>query len=244
MRNFNQAKAFAIQEHRQPSREWFNDCQLFARQSVGALGFGTSARLAFNSIPREHKFHSSPPPPGSIAYYGRPDAGNGHAVLVVEGGKVWSNDILRHAKIDRVDWDLFTKPSGRGGWGLAYRGWIERCPSGQLPVNGHRGDKGKGHGGDGPGPGGQDKDDFRQGRKVFRSRMRFRQEDSDSVWNLQLALANAGFTFTNGPSGFYGRRTRHACRQFQHKQGWRGADADGIAGAETIHRLGLVWVEG
>jgi hypothetical protein len=115
MRDYEQAKSFAIHEHRQPGGTgWFNMCQSFSRQSVGAAGFGATARLAFNSIPRDHKFESSPPPPGSIAYYGRPDQGAGHAVFVVEGGSVWSNDILRQGHIDRVDWDIF-----KGHWGLA-----------------------------------------------------------------------------------------------------------------------------
>ena len=208
-------------------------CQMFSRQTVGAAGFGATARLAYNSIPAEHRHTSSPPPPGSIAYYGRSDSGAGHAVFVVEGGSVWSNDILRRGNIDRVDWDIFTKR-----WGLAYRGWISACPSGELPVNGHLG------GAAAKGPHGLEAHNaYRQGRKVYRSKMRFRQEDSDSVWNVQLALATAGFKFANGPSGFFGRRTRQACHEFQRKQGWTGGDADGIPGRETVHRLGLVWVE-
>lgn len=66
------------------------------------------------------------------------------------------------------------------------------------------------------------------------------QDDSDSVWNLQLALLSAGLTFFNGPTGCYGRHTRRACQEYQRKQGWTGSDADGIAGPQTIRRLGLV----
>ena len=224
MRSYEKAKSFAIQEHQQPrGAGWFNLCQMFSRQCVGAGPFGVSARLAFNGIPAEHRFTSSPPPAGSIAYYGRKDQGAGHAVFVVEGGRVWSNDILRRGRIDKVDWDIFPRR-----WGLAYRGWIDWCPTGELPVE-RRDSK---------------KDGFRQGRKVYRSKMRFRQDDSDSVWNLQLALLTAGLKFINGPTGNYGRHTRRACREFQRKQGWTGPDADGIAGPETIRRLGLVWADG
>jgi hypothetical protein len=220
MRTFEQAKAFAMREHQQPTRNWFNLCQMFSRQCVGASAFGVSARLAFNDLLSRHRHREGPPPPGSIAYYGRGDCGSGHAVFVVEGGKVWSNDILRAGKIDRVDWDVFI-----ARWGLAYRGWIDACPSGALPIRAK-----------------PDRDAYRQQRKVYRSRMRFGQSDSDSVWNLQLALMAAGFTLTNGPSGFYGKRTREACRDFQKRQGWTGLDADGIAGRETVGRLGLTWV--
>lgn len=224
MRSYDQARAFAIHEHHQPrSGGWYNSCQMFSRQCVGAPAFGLSARLAFNSISADHRHTSKPPPPGAIAYYGRPDQGFGHAVFVVEGGKVWSNDILRRGQIDRVDWDIFIPR-----WGLAYRGWIDTCPAGALPVK--EAER-------------RVKDGYRQARKVYRTKMRFRQDDSDSVWNLQMALIANGFTFRNGPTGYYGERTRSACRAFQRRQGWRGQDANGIAGPLTVHRLGLVWVD-
>jgi hypothetical protein len=222
MRTFEQAKAFARHEHQQPrAKGWFNCCQMFSRQCVGAPAFGVSARQAFNNVPEKHRHHTSPPPPGSIAYYGRADHGAGHAVFVVEGGKVWSNDILRHGRIDRVDWDIFIPK-----WGLAYRGWIDANPSGAaLPIV-HRASTAG----------------FRQGRQVYRSKMRFKQPDSDSVWNLQQALVAHGMPFANGPTGYYGEWTRRACAAFQRRQGWKGVDADGIAGKETVRRLGLIWV--
>lgn len=224
MRSYDMARQFAIHEHHQPRREgWHNMCQMFSRQCVGAPGFGVSAREAFNSVAPDHRHTSKPPPPGAIAYYGRPDQGFGHAVFAVEGGKVWSNDILRRGQIDRVDWDIFIPR-----WGLAYRGWIDACPAGPLPVKQ---------------PDAQVKEGYRQGRKVYRSKMQFGQDDSDSVWNLQMGLIAAGLSFTHGPTAYYGGRTRNACRVYQRRQGWRGIDANGIAGPETVRRLGLVWVD-
>lgn len=232
MRTYQQAKAFARAQHVRPTaappRRWYNLCQAFARQCIGAAPFGKSARLAFNAIPAEHRHTSAPPPPGSIAYYGRRDRGFGHAVFVVEGGYVWSNDILRKGKIDRVKWDVFKRK-----WGLAYRGWIDWCPSGPLPVQGAAG------GGSSGRPKGRG---YRQGKKVYRSKMRYNQADSDSVWNLQVALIAKGYRFADGPTGYYGKHTRDSVAAFQRKQGWKGKDADGIAGPQTIRRLGLVWV--
>jgi hypothetical protein len=220
MRGFEQAKAFAIAQHQNPSRSWYNCCQIFARQCVGAPSFGASARLAFNGIASGDKHDSFPPPPGSIAYYGFSDHGSGHAVFVVEGGQVWSNDIIRHGQIDRVRWDVF-----HGRWGLPYRGWIDSCPAGSLPVQRAAG-------------GGLT---FRQRKLVYRSKMHLGQDDSDSVWNLQVALHARGLLQVD-PTGYYGRLTLAACSAFQRRQGWTGRNADGVAGPETVRRLGLSWV--
>jgi GH25 family lysozyme M1 (1,4-beta-N-acetylmuramidase) len=221
MRTFQQAKAFAIGQHNSPTQSWHNLCQLFSRQCVGAGSFGASARLAFNAIPSAAKHTSWPPPPGSIAYYGHHDRGFGHAVFVVEAGFVWSNDILRRGGIDRVRWDVFQRE-----WGLPYRGWITACPSGRLPISAD-----------------QPTASFRQGGRVYASKLRFRQTDSDSVWNLQLALMDKGYSVGAGPTGTFGPHTLAACAAFQGAQGWRGHQADGIPGPTTIRRLGLLWVD-
>jgi hypothetical protein len=84
---------------------------------------------------------------------------------------------------------------------------------------------------------------YRRGKRVYRSKMRFRQTDSDSVWNLQVALMAKHIPFDDGPTGFYGAHTRNACATFQTRQGWTGDGANGIAGPLTIQRLGLVWVQ-
>lgn len=222
MRTYVQAKEFAQQQHRSGSSAWFRQCQMFSRQCVGSPAFGASAREAFNGTPEEHRHESQPPPAGSIAYYGFPGSGAGHAVFVVHGGHVWSNDIVRRGHIDRVRWDVF--PSR---WALPYRGWISATPFGELPVQ--RRDEGP---------------TYRQGKRVFRSRMRLDQEDSDSVWNLQVALISRGFEFADGPTGYYGNHTRACVATFQRRRGWSGADADGIAGPATVAKLGLVWVDG
>jgi hypothetical protein len=223
MRSYPQAKDFAQQQHRTGSTSWHNLCQMFSRQCVGAAPFGASAREAFNATPGEDRHESSPPPPGAIAYYGFADHGAGHAVFAVHGGFVWSNDILRPGRIDRVRWDVFPNR-----WRLPYRGWISRTPSGELPIQ-QSADRG-----DLPG--------YRQGRKVYASRMHLEQDDSDSVWNLQVALMARGFEFEDGPTAYYGRHTRRCVAAFQTRRGWTGRDADGIAGPQTIARLGLVWV--
>jgi hypothetical protein len=228
MRTYTQAKAFALAEAQRTrgGQNWFNLCQKFSRQCVGAPPFGRSARQAFNAIPAQNRHSSSPPPPGSIAYYGRSDKGFGHAVFVVEGGFVYSNDILRRGRIDRVRWDIFVKR-----WNMPYRGWIDACPSGRLPVQAKAAGTGI------------QRITYRRGKKVYRSKMRLGQRDSDSVWNLQVALIAKGYKLPHGPTGDYDQRTRSACAAYQRRQGWAGRSADGIAGPKTVRRLGLLWVD-
>ena len=74
--------------------------------------------------------------------------------------------------------------------------------------------------------------------------MRFGQADSDSVWNLQVALLERGLSIPAGPSDYYGPQTLAACAAFQRGQGWTGAAANGVAGPVTVSRLGLTWVKG
>jgi peptidoglycan hydrolase-like protein with peptidoglycan-binding domain len=56
---------------------------------------------------------------------------------------------------------------------------------------------------------------------------------------LQRALIAKGFAIPSGPTGWYGPETTKAVAAFQRSQGWGGRAADGIAGAETLRRLGI-----
>jgi peptidoglycan hydrolase-like protein with peptidoglycan-binding domain len=56
---------------------------------------------------------------------------------------------------------------------------------------------------------------------------------------LQRALISRGYRIPSGPTGWYGPETTKAVRAFQRAQGWSGSAADGIAGRETLRRLGL-----
>lgn len=85
---------------------------------------------------------------------------------------------------------------------------------------------------------------YRQSKKVYSSKMHKGQSNSDSVWNLQVALISKGYKIPDGPTDYYGDQTVSACKKFQQAQGWSGSGADGICGPETAKRLGLVWVNG
>lgn len=63
--------------------------------------------------------------------------------------------------------------------------------------------------------------------------------DASQTRALQVALIARGFSIPAGATGTYGPQTRAAVAAFQRSQGWSGSSADGLAGAETLRRLGI-----
>lgn len=126
MRSYASGQAYAKSEHQNPSQNWHNKCQMFARSCVGAAAWAPSARQAANAIPQKYR-HTNTPPPGALVYYGSSSSGYGHVTYMSEGGKCWSNDLVRDGKIDLVDWK---RPVHQ--WGLAYRFWTDWTPSGRV----------------------------------------------------------------------------------------------------------------
>ena len=100
-----------------------------------------------------------------------------------------------------------------------------------------------------PGPGTLDKLglpqrlSFRSNKRVYLSKMVMGQGDSDSVWNVQIALLLKGYSIPAGPSDFFGKQTQAAVKKFQEDQGWSGGDADGLPGPGTVKALGLQYVD-
>jgi peptidoglycan hydrolase-like protein with peptidoglycan-binding domain len=61
---------------------------------------------------------------------------------------------------------------------------------------------------------------------------------------LQDALISLGYPIPAGATGTYGAQTTAAVAAFQRDQGWSGSQADGIAGPETLRRLGVTTATG
>jgi peptidoglycan hydrolase-like protein with peptidoglycan-binding domain len=61
---------------------------------------------------------------------------------------------------------------------------------------------------------------------------------------LQQALLGRGYAIPAGATGTYGAQTTAAVAAFQRDQGWSGSQADGIAGPETLRRLGVTAAAG
>lgn len=234
MRTYAGMVAFCEAQHVHPTGPrsgglWNGMCQGFAREAVGAAPWAASALKAWFSIPATHR-HSGFPRAGGIAYYDTasvPDYRDfGHATPIVENGYVWSTDALRAGKVDKVPYTFFA-----AHWGMRYLGWIDWTPSGLIRLKPTA-----------PAPAPQPVLAYRQGKQVFSSKMHVGQANSDSVWNLTLALRAHGVNVAVGTA--FTSVVRNAVGVFQRSRGWSGAGADGIPGPQTIHDLGLIWVQG
>ena len=205
---------------------WRRKCLVFVRSAWDLPAQDGSAQLEWNSIPMIDRHPNKRPPVGAPCFWQGPSP-EGHVAIVVEYRNdvpyIASNDIVKKDRIDLVPLSRITEDWNSATW----LGWTTVLQGRDLPI-------------------GDDNDDrmgFRQGRKVFASKMRLGQMDSDSVYNLQLALQRHGLPIGPGaPTGNYLNGTKGAVTKFQLAQGWIGRDADGFAGKQTIKRLGLIWV--
>lgn len=229
MRTYAQAVAYAQACHDNPPSyvRATGHCQQFARSCVGADGWANSAIEAWHAIPAQHR-HSGYPQAGGIAYFDRADIPDnkefGHAVFVITHGNVWSTDALRSGQVDVVPYTWFA-----AHWGMRYLGWIDWTPSGLIRLRPTD-------------PAVPPALAYRQGKKVYRSKLRVGQANSDSIWNLILGLRAHGYpTLPTGTT--FTSQVRNAVAAFQRRQNWTGNHANGIPDHETIGRLGLIWVD-
>ena len=107
-----------------------------------------------------------------------------------------------------MKWDVFSKrlgaaPTGAGS--TAARGAPARAG---IPVRGTQAAQGP--------------PTIGRGRRSTGARCGSGQTDSDSVWNLQLALMSKHLPFDDGPTGFYGSAHATACAAFQQQAGLDG----------------------
>ncbi|WP_198676359.1 peptidoglycan-binding domain-containing protein [Kribbella monticola] len=217
---------------------WRRKCLVFVRTAWDLPAQDGSAQLEWNSIPAIDRHSDKRPPIGAPCFWHGP-SDEGHVAIVIEyRGDVpyiASNDIVKPDRIDLVPLSRITEKWSHAKW----LGWSTVLQGRDLPLEaGHAKMAGIAKvAGNASAPG------FRQDGKVFASKMHLGQLDSDSVWNLQLALIRHGLSIgAPKPTGNYLDGTRGAVEKFQHAQGWTGADANGIAGPQTVKHLGLTWI--
>ena len=207
-------------------------CIGVTRQTWNIPPLGASALEAWHNIPASQRHLSVPiqVPKGAICYglhgqFGQPYYQFGHAWLAIGGGKCLSTDYG-----GRGTWT--EQPVNLPRWtGVNDVTWSSWTPFGMLPIT--RATT--------PPPPPAHGYEWRQGKRVYGSKMHQNQTHSDSVWNLALALY--AHKLLHAPTDSYTGAVVSACAAFQRSQGWKGKDANGIAGPITVARLGLVWAK-
>jgi hypothetical protein len=187
-------------------------CLKFARLAAGARGGTPNAKAAWRKARFRHT--RGTPPAGSFVFWG--GGSHGHVAVSIGGGHIWSTDIRRRGRVDRV-----TISQLNSKWHLPYLGWSEdvngvRIPGLKAPPS--------------------------KGPSVSLANLKPGKRNAD-VKTLQLALRRKGKGYVrlnpSGATGTFDPETRAMVRAFQKAQGWSGADANGVPGPKTCARLGL-----
>lgn len=190
-------------------------CLKFSRNCAGAPAAAHDAITAWREADHRHSSGGTPPR-GAMVFWSGGSAGHGHIAVSDGGGYVWSTDILRPGKVDRVSLAYLGAKWGN----LHLLGWAE-------DVNGIR-------------ISGLEPVIADLVPTVHLANLKRGVTHAD-VRELQLALRRHGTGSLNpsGATGHFGSETEAMTRAFQQKQGWSGSDADGVPGPKTCALLGL-----
>jgi len=98
---------------------WRSLCQKFVRTMCGAPGGAASARNAWQSYPpRQTREPGNRRPPMGVPVYFRLNTPYWHAAISAGAGYIWSTDIVRWGRVDKVSIDYLERR-----WNAEYLGW-------------------------------------------------------------------------------------------------------------------------
>ena len=116
------------QEAERGARKWYNLCLRFARMAIGVPARYPTAQSAWNHIPPSRR-HRGDAPAGYPEWWNTGKGRAGHVGISDGRGNVYSNDILKHGKID-----LVPRTRIHGKWGATYLGWSSNLNGVDLPT--------------------------------------------------------------------------------------------------------------
>lgn len=123
------AVRWAVQQHKSGSAIWENLCQKGTRTSLKAPGGAASAKIAWESLKgtgKRRRYNPEKPPPLGVPVYFKMNTPYWHAAISAGKGYVWSTDILRRGKYDKVSIKYLEKR------------WNARCLGWTTEINGKR----------------------------------------------------------------------------------------------------------
>ena len=191
-------------------------------------GWGSSgmydAISQWRLTPEKYCHYNRDIPKGALVFWasGAGGSGHGHIAVAIGGGQIASNDVRRYGRVDLVDVSFPERY-----WGQHYKGWSPpyfyrgNGTNGQRPVGGSATTE-------------KAADDWSKG-PVYVSRLRYRQDDSDSVRRLKYRIKRTDFIpkrlrdELDPDNGYYGHHLRDAVAYWQaHRPGAsKRADNDG-----------------
>lgn len=118
--NRDLAVAWATAQILAPSKNWRGLCQQFTRLALGVGGGFPSAIAAWRGVAKRDRNPSRTPPAGVPVYW--KGGKYGHAALSAGDGYVYSTDIKRRGKVDRVPLAWIEQR-----WHYEYLGWARTC---------------------------------------------------------------------------------------------------------------------
>lgn len=217
--------ATAARQVTHPSQDWGGWCLAFVRTAWGIAPTGLkSANEAWEESEQKHR--RGTPHAGAPVYW---EVGKfGHVALSVGDGTVYSNDIRRQGKIDRVPISEITQR-----WGARYRGWTtDYAGRSSLPLAPRA------------------KPVKIGGTVSLKAVRKAAKADPDrpdgentpgSVGDVRIvekALRREGLLDRPHTDGHFGTSTVAAYRMWQLGLGFDGKDANGIPGEQSLSKLG------
>jgi hypothetical protein len=225
-----QAVAYARGEVAWPDRDYSGQCLHFTAWCYGFGGAGATSATTFWHGTRHGLRHHGDhrPPAGAIVLWTGGSHGYGHATISAGGGKIYSTDIRRSGKVD-----LVPVRETEERWGLDFAGWVPPYFPGGWGSNPNRAPT-----------------ITRRLPAVNLANMvaSARNPDGDGapshphgVRLIERALRSEGLLDPRHPAGgSFGPHTVRAYAEWQKRCGYRGADADGIPGPESLGKLGAL----
>lgn len=123
------AVRWARDQHEHGLPIWRNLCQKGTRTALGAPGGAASAKIAWQELAgtgKRRRYNPEHPPPEGVPVYFKMNTPYWHAAISAGKGYIWSTDILRPGRYDKVS--------------IAYleRRWNAECLGWTTFINGKR----------------------------------------------------------------------------------------------------------
>lgn len=127
MRNIEDAIAWGEKQAKEPTQDWCEHCEQFARECFELPAYAASAKIAAEKVPAIHRHQDEPPPRGALVYYTGIGGPYGHVAVSEGNGKVLSTDYCVKGHVCSAPWDLPNWHATKGDWF-----WTKWTPFGHI----------------------------------------------------------------------------------------------------------------